>query len=176
MADVLIVQAEILDTMDNLELFLRESNKIEGVFDDESFNEALEAWNFINSNYELDLKVLLETHRILMQNKLWYGQAGFLRKGNVRIGEHVFPDWQSMPNRVNNWIFQNNNLMKFPRSTENNEAMAKHLHIKFEKIHPFVDGNGRIGRILMNWWRTMVGLPILIIYAKDREDYYRWFL
>jgi len=161
--------------MDNLELFLKESNAIEGVFDEESYKEALDAWAFLNSNYELDLNVLLETHKILMQNKLWYGQAGFLRKGNVKVGDVVLPEWQSVPNRMTNWLFQSNNLMKFPRSVENNEAMAKHLHVKFEKIHPFVDGNGRIGRILMNWWRTMVGLPILVIFESKKLAYYEWF-
>jgi Fic family protein len=48
-------------------------------------------------------------------------------------------------------------------------------HVKFEKIHPFEDGNGRIGRILLNWQRVKAGLPILTIYEKDKHAYYKWF-
>jgi len=48
-------------------------------------------------------------------------------------------------------------------------------HIHFEKIHPFVDGNGRMGRILMNWQRVKVGLQPLIIWASERQAYYAWF-
>ena len=51
----------------------------------------------------------------------------------------------------------------------------KKWHIMFEHIHPFEDGNGRTGRILMNIQRLKIGLPILIIYEKHKFKYYDWF-
>jgi hypothetical protein len=52
----------------------------------------------------------------------------------------------------------------------------KKAHVAFETIHPFVDGNGRIGRILMNWQRLQEGLPILIIHeGPEQMEYYKWF-
>lgn len=55
------------------------------------------------------------------------------------------------------------------------DEFTKKCHIKFEHIHPFVDGNGRIGRLLYNWHRLRLGLPIKIIYYKNRREYYDWF-
>jgi Fic family protein len=50
------------------------------------------------------------------------------------------------------------------------------MHIKFEEIHPFEDGNGRVGRILWNIQRLMLGLPLKIIHTgKEQFDYYKIF-
>jgi Fic family protein len=51
----------------------------------------------------------------------------------------------------------------------------KVLHIIFERIHPFIDFNGRVGRMFMNWRRLMSGMPLMTIYEKDRNKYYEWF-
>jgi Fic family protein len=45
--------------------------------------------------------------------------------------------------------------------------------ILFEKIHPFGDGNGRVGRLLMNVILWDAGYPILIIEYRKRASYYR---
>jgi hypothetical protein len=48
-------------------------------------------------------------------------------------------------------------------------------HVSFEHLHPFRDGNGRVGRILYNWQRLKLGLPIHVIKYEDRWEYYNWF-
>ena len=56
-----------------------------------------------------------------------------------------------------------------------NEDIIKRVaifHADFEKIHPFPDGNGRTGRLLMNLELMKAGYPITIIKKEDREDYY----
>ena len=53
---------------------------------------------------------------------------------------------------------------------------TKMIHVIFEKIHPFRDGNGRVGRILYNIHRLLVGLPIHIIHeGVEQMEYYKWF-
>ena len=49
---------------------------------------------------------------------------------------------------------------------------AAYYHVKFENIHPFADGNGRTGRLTMNYFLVMNGHPPVTIHQEDRKDYY----
>ena len=47
-----------------------------------------------------------------------------------------------------------------------------YFHARFENIHPFADGNGRVGRTLLNYWLLINDYPPIIIYEEDRRAYY----
>ena len=47
-----------------------------------------------------------------------------------------------------------------------------YLHARFENIHPFADGNGRVGRTLLNYWMMINDYPPMIIYDEDKSVYY----
>ena len=49
---------------------------------------------------------------------------------------------------------------------------AAYFHVKFENIHPFADGNGRAGRLVMNYLLLLLDHPPVIIHEEDRKDYY----
>ena len=49
---------------------------------------------------------------------------------------------------------------------------SAYYHVKFENIHPFADGNGRTGRITMNYFLVLNGHPPITIHQEDRKDYY----
>lgn len=49
---------------------------------------------------------------------------------------------------------------------------AAYFHAKFENIHPFADGNGRTGRLAMNYYLVMHNHPPVIIHEEDRKAYY----
>ena len=49
---------------------------------------------------------------------------------------------------------------------------AAYYHVKFENIHPFADGNGRTGRLTMNYFLVMNGHPPITIHQEDRKAYY----
>ena len=57
--------------------------------------------------------------------------------------------------------------------TENNAlTAAAYFHAKFENIHPFADGNGRTGRIVMNYILLLNNHPPVIVFEEDRKAYY----
>ena len=49
---------------------------------------------------------------------------------------------------------------------------AAYFHVKFENIHPFADGNGRTGRLSMNYFLVINGHPPITIHQEDRKTYY----
>ena len=55
---------------------------------------------------------------------------------------------------------------------EQSLTAAAYFHAKFENIHPFADGNGRTGRLAMNYLLALRDHPPIIIHEEDRRDYY----
>ena len=49
---------------------------------------------------------------------------------------------------------------------------AAYLHARFENIHPFADGNGRVGRTLVNYYLMIHNSPPLIVYEEDKKLYF----
>jgi len=146
--------------------FLLESNAIEGVFDHTSFLQARYAWEYLKSQKEMSSHVVLKTHKILMlKQPLQPDEKGYFRKVPVYIGGHQALNHSAVKERMHIWCL---NAFIHPQ-------YWKEHHVEYEKIHPFVDGNGRTGRMFMNWERLKAGLPILVIKADERHEYYKWF-
>lgn len=144
--------------------FLRESNAIEGVYDDDSLQQAVKAWRYLLRQNKLSVLVILKTHAILMLNQsISVAYKGKFRTEPVWVGGREGMNWKDLPMAMALWCNQTQSLT------------SKLSHIQFEKIHPFIDGNGRVGRMLMNWQHVKSGKPILIIKQKDRYKYYEWF-
>lgn len=49
---------------------------------------------------------------------------------------------------------------------------AAYFHLKFESIHPFADGNGRVGRALLNYFLMYYNHPPIVLFNEDRDTYY----
>jgi len=57
--------------------------------------------------------------------------------------------------------------------SDNALTVAAYFHCKFENIHPYADGNGRTGRLLMNYILLKNNYPPIVIHEEDRKDYYK---
>ena len=95
--------------------------------------------------------------------------------GNFREHEiRPFPggmtpvSWPLVPAKMHTWIQQANELD--PAAASFPEHLAE-LHCRFEQTHPFLDGNGRAGRLLVNLILVRFGYPPAIIYSRERSRY-----
>ena len=112
--------------------------------------------------------LLLKWHKEIF-NETKPDVAGKYRTYLVRIGSYIAPDWREVHPKMNSLIeFVNNSKLSLVE-------LAARAHYKFETIHPFGDGNGRIGRLLMNYIIWHRGYPMLIIEYKKRASYYKAF-
>lgn len=118
------------------------------------------------------VKLILSLHKLLLSN-IDDNIAGRFRSGKewVRIGNHLGAN----PMFVNQLMQE---LIEQYNGTKDGYFLDKiaHFHAEFETIHPFVDGNGRIGRILINLQLMNNGLPPIIIQNKSKHtEYYPLF-
>lgn len=167
----------IMNSIDVVD-FLGESNNIENVWDGDSLAQAIFAWEYIIGETELTPKAILKTHKILMlHQKLMPDKKGYFRKVPVWVDSREGLDWEIIPVAIKQWCLSVTDLIVNGQNESKIylERMINEQHIKYEKIHPFIDGNGRTGRIFLNWTRVKLTLPILIIKEKEKQAYYNWF-
>ena len=80
------------------------------------------------------------------------------------------PPWTEIPALMADWLQQANAL---PSRTPGFPAAVADLHCRFEQIHPFLDGNGRAGRLVLNLLLVRLGYPPVIVYKTQRRRYLR---
>jgi hypothetical protein len=95
---------------------------------------------------------------------------GAFRKHDIAAfaGGMVPPAWTQVPAEVTSWLDLTNRIE--PRAPTLPEDIGV-SHCLFEQIHPFLDGNGRTGRLILNLMLVRLGYPPAIIYKSRRRKY-----
>lgn len=125
-----------------------------------------------SSKSPLHLNLILSFHKTLLTD-IDNTIAGRFRTGKewVRVGNHLGANPLFVPTLMQDLV-DNYNQNK---STYFLDTVA-HFHAEFETIHPFVDGNGRLGRVLINLQLLNLGYPPIIIQNKSKHtEYYSLF-
>lgn len=138
--------------------FIYNSNKIEGskvpresvekivrsgTKKNEEVNNTIQALYFVNSHFKLTLKNIVKLHRILLHHEP--AKHGLRQEKVIVHNEEVLP-WEKIKDELQellNWYKEANKTWYAPE-------LAFTFHYRFERIHPFIDGNGRVGRLIMN--------------------------
>ncbi|KKP88323.1 hypothetical protein A2456_03320 [Candidatus Nomurabacteria bacterium RIFOXYC2_FULL_36_19] len=116
----------------------------------------------------IDKEWILFVHKMLMTN-IRDDVAGRFRKQHeyVRVSDHVAP----APEHIEAMLYA---LVLEYSSVHNLHFLEKisRFHLEFEHIHPFNDGNGRMGRVMINYQLMQLGFPTIIIRDKEKNFYY----
>jgi fido (protein-threonine AMPylation protein) len=95
---------------------------------------------------------------------------GAFRKHDIRpfTGGMTPPAFPEVPSLVTDWLTDAN---RGPAEDQHPMFFIADLHARFERIHPFRDGNGRAGRLATNLLLVRHGYPPAVIYKRDRTRY-----
>ena len=111
-----------------------------------------------------------QIHSLILKN-IDDENKGKYRTTNVIISgaEHKPPQSFEVQSQMQEFIKKyNENITKLHPI-----ELASFIHIEFVKIHPFIDGNGRTSRLLMNLELIKAGFPPVVIELEDRLEYYK---
>ena len=86
----------------------------------------------------------------------------------IRGSEHIPPAPEKIPNLMTYFVYNYNH------DEEDIFTKIARYHIEFEKIHPFEDGNGRTGRLLLNYELLKNNIPPVVISKEDRVKYFEF--
>lgn len=127
-----------------------------------------------NARLDIDEKLIKEFQRLLTQNtydtRRWQmgERPGEYKKHDYVTGrEEIGAPPEDVKEEMDE-LFAD--LKDIP--VEKILTAAAFFHVKFENIHPFADGNGRTGRLAMNYLLVLHNHPPIIIHEEDRKSYY----
>ena len=169
------------NAIENSSLTLKETEKIllaQALMRDVSLRETYEATNLARVIKYLwtrpDLALSVENFELLHQMLLGGindDYAGRVRRAGefVRVGWHIAP----APERVKPMLDELIGRYHASDSATHFLTRISEFHLQFETIHPFCDGNGRMGRLLINLQLSALGYPPVIVQNKGKkEEYY----
>ncbi|MCL1974971.1 MAG: Fic family protein [Firmicutes bacterium] len=123
----------------------------------------------------LSIKLIKETHSILTSGS--YDERRYIERGE-RPGEFKKHDYVigvaevgSLPEDVDSDLSELLNEIS-DYDDKDTLKVAAYFHTRFEYIHPFADGNGRVGRTLLNYYLMIHNHPPIIIHDEDKRTYY----
>ena len=164
-------------SLDETERILRRIN-LDRIISQRELFEAKNLANVISYINErgfvkkLDKRFILFLHKMLLSN-ISDDFAGRFRneKEWVRVGNHIACDPLQIDRRMKNVL----TTYQKKKGQSILERLA-YFHLEFEHIHPFCDGNGRIGRVLNNLLLRQAGFVPINIKFVDRSQYYKCFV
>ena len=125
----------------------------------------------LESNDTLSVSIIKEVHADLT-DRLQYDKGQFKKNENLIVGaEFQTASPSETPFLVQQLVDNQEYRLENAATDEEKLESILDTHIQFERIHPFSDGNGRTGRMLMNYSLLQKGFPPLIIEKETKATY-----
>jgi Fic family protein len=156
-----------------IDLELSRNTSIREVFEAKNLARVIEHLNKKEALVPLSLDMILFLHNILL-TAIRDDWAGRFRNDNeyVKVGKHLAPRPEDVQVLMQDLVQKYNNQAIIPKHPVS--RIAK-FHLDFETIHPFCDGNGRVGRVLINYQLVQLDFPPVIIRDSSKKTYYKSF-
>ncbi len=154
-----------------LDLEVSKNYSLREVFEAKNLARVYEYIKTKKDTIILNQNILLFLHGLLIGGISDAIAGRFRKQGEyVRVGKHIAP----APEHIIRMIEV---LLNDYKSNQTADILAKiaYFHLQFETIHPFCDGNGRVGRVLINLQLQEFGYPNIIIRDKEKHLYYKTF-
>jgi len=123
----------------------------------------------VNNKIPISERTIKEIHTLVLMDR--QSDKGLYRSVPVRVGSFYPCQPFEVPVKMERLMIEYNEEMQKLHIVER----AAVFHLMFETIHPFIDGNGRVGRLLINLELMKEGYPPVNIKFPDREKYYYCF-
>lgn len=155
-----------------LEMEVARNISLREVFEAKNLARVLEYIKDKSKQIDINKETILLLHKMLLGN-IEETIAGRFRQRDeyVRVGTHIAP----APEHINKLMQEILVNYSSDQVSYFINKIAK-FHLDFETVHPFIDGNGRIGRVLINYQLFQLGFPGIIIRNKEKKEYYRAFV
>ena len=128
---------------------------------------------FLKDNYpkEITIQLIKDTHRYLLQD-IREDAGAFKTIHNIIIGADFTPtEPYLVQSELKNWCDTLEYRLNLSNTVEEKIEVIMEQHLRFERIHPFSDGNGRTGRALIVHSCLQQGIAPIIINKSDRQLY-----
>lgn len=154
-----------------LEMEVARNISLREVFEAKNLAQIMEYVCTKSQHENLSEEIILFLHKMLIEN-IDEDISGRFRKEHeyVRIGTYIAPASKHISRMLEQALIQYSS----DHQTYFTDKIAL-FHLDFETIHPFNDGNGRIGRVIINYQLYRIGFPGIIIRDKEKTIYYRAF-
>ena len=174
-----LLSSQIEGTQSTLDDLLKyEAQQTQGIPVEDALNHGIKR---INEGFPLALRLIKEIHAILLKNSRGKTKSpGEFRSSQNWIGGTRPGNARFVPCPPDKLLDILSKLEKFINEEDNMPSLIKAalIHVQFETIHPFLDGNGRLGRLLITFFLCVKGLlksPFLylsLFFKKNRTLYY----
>lgn len=154
-----------------LEMELEANLSLREVYEAKNLARVVEYIRGKSQEQELDKSMMLLLHQMLIGGIDDRIAGRFRAQGEyVRVANHIAPAPEQVEKLINEIFIEYDSDL----STYFTEKIAK-FHLAFETVHPFCDGNGRIGRVIINYQLQRLGFPGIIVRDKEKQVYYSSF-
>lgn len=155
-----------------LEMEISRKVSLREVFEAKNLARVMEYLCHKGKTSQLNADLILTLHQMLIGN-IDDSIAGKFRQKNeyVRVGNYIATPPEHVESKIHSLLdeYHSDSVSYFL------DKIAK-FHLEFELIHPFVDGNGRIGRAILNFQLAQFNLPLTTVRSKEKSFYHLAFV